>query len=123
MRRLSRVHGAPLVCPDEVRLVIHGTEFRRGAESFVWGTVKSIVPALFNAGHRIVIVDACNINRFARDSWKSDSWKRVFFDLTHVGKELCLRRAREGSASEGLIEAIERMALELVPIEEDERDG
>jgi hypothetical protein len=82
--------------------------------------VKTIVPALFNAGHDIVIVDACNTNRFARDSWKSSAWRRVFYDLTDVTKEECLRRAETSSLE--LREAIVRMSEELVPIEEDEHE-
>jgi predicted kinase len=122
MRAVSRIHGAPLVSPDEVRRVIHGTEFRREAESFVWGVVKTIVPALFEAGHSVVIVDACNVTRAARESWRCAQWRRVYANFMSVTRAECLRRAVCCRASRGLMDAIESMAERLEPVHEDECD-
>lgn len=109
----------PIVCPDAVRLAIHGERFIGRAEPFVWATVKAMVRALFLAGHKIVILDACNTTRKRREDWISREWD-TFFKVIDTSREVCERRARE-EKEEVLLPVIERMAEQYEPLGDDER--
>jgi predicted kinase len=52
--------GHPVVCPDAIRLALHGQPFIATAEPVVWATAKLMVASLFEAGHGVVILDATN---------------------------------------------------------------
>lgn len=112
----------PIVCPDAVRLAIHGHQFIQEAESFVWATVRAMVNALFMSGHQIVILDACNNTRKRRDEWKSDKWA-TFFKVVETSKEDCILRVKQDTDIEqmmNMIQTIERMAEQHEPLQEDE---
>lgn len=114
----AAMHGAPVVCPDAIRLALHGERFVALAEPFVWAIAKVMVRALFLAGHREVVLDACNVTRARRDEWKSSRWDRQFFTL-EPGVDECLRRA-EAAGDEEIVPVIEAMALKYEPVEGDE---
>jgi predicted kinase len=104
----ARATGHPVVCPDAVRVAVHGQRFVERAEPFVWATVKAMVRALFLAGHRAVVLDATNTTRKRRDEWRSPDWATYFkvFDAT---KDVCLARAGLAGDAE-IAPVIERMA-------------
>jgi predicted enzyme related to lactoylglutathione lyase/predicted kinase len=109
----------PIVNPDSIRLAIHGQRFISRAEPFVWATAKTMVRALFLAGHKIVILDATNTRRRLRDEWQSKDWA-TFFKVIDTGAEICLERAAEQRDAE-IVPVIERMAARYEPLGQDER--
>ena len=60
---------APKVCPDNIRLAIHGQAFVPSAEPFVWAVAYAMTEALFLSGHHIVIVDATNTTQKRIKEW------------------------------------------------------
>lgn len=91
--RLHKEHGYPIVCPDAIRLALHGQRFVASAEEMVWATAKLMVRSLFRAGHGTVVLDATNISRARRDLWRHDSeWVRNFVVLLTPSSE-CIKRA------------------------------
>lgn len=116
----ARAMGYPIVCPDAIRLALHGQVFIGLAEPFVWAIAKVMVRALFLAGHEKVILDATNITRKRRDEWKSKSWVREFH-ISGVEAEVCVARAITDNRQD-LIPVINRMAKEWEPLADDEND-
>jgi len=57
-----------VVCPDTVRLALHGQQFQSLAEPFVWAIVQTMVRTLLKEGFK-VIVDATNTTRERRKMW------------------------------------------------------
>lgn len=108
----------PIVCPDAIRLAIHGQRFIAEAEPFVWAVAKTMVRALFRAGHSIVVLDACNNTRKRRDEWRSKEWD-VVFKVIPEDASTCMERA-QSEGREDLFAIIGRMAVEHEPLEGDE---
>lgn len=112
----ARQQGSPIVNPDAIRLGLHGRPFAGEAEPFVWAIAKTMVRALFLAGHDTVILDATNTTSARRADWVSRSWKRRFVIFgTPDDTMICLERAGnqypdDPESRDGLIGAIERMA-------------
>jgi predicted kinase len=117
---LSRENGWPVVCPDAVRLALHGQRFVPEAEAFVWAIAKVMVRALFLAGHDHVVLDACNGTRKRRDEWKDRAW-RLEYVVLDTPREECLRRAA-ATGREDIAPVIERMAAAWERVGDDERD-
>lgn len=114
----SRRCGVPVVNPDSIRLALHGQAYVPEAEPFVWAIAKTMVRALFLAGHPTVIVDATNGTRKRRDDWKSSKWATQF-KVFSTDKDECIRRADATNRAD-LIPVIERMDAECQPLEADE---
>lgn len=102
--------GCPIVCPDAIRLALHGRRFEKLAEDFVWAIAKTMVRALFLAGHDEVVLDATNNTVKRRAMWESDDWETEFH-FCQTSKAECIRRAR-GIGDEEIIATIERMDKE-----------
>ena len=103
--------GHPIVSPDAIRLSLHGHTFIGTAEPLVWATAKLMVASLFEAGHKAVILDACNTTRKRRDEWLDNRWEinPITFPAS---KEVCIERARL-TGREDIIPTIERMAEQM----------
>jgi predicted kinase len=110
----ARRQKAPIVSPDAIRLALHGQRFELLAEPFVWAVAKTMVRALFLAGHDTVIVDATNTTKTRRDEWRSGAW-RIGFKVLETSASECLTRAtleQDGY----IVPVIERMAKQFEPI-------
>ena len=66
---LAELHKGAIVCPDAIRLALHGTRFIPQAEPMVWAIAETMANALFYAGHRFVIIDATNQTIQRRARW------------------------------------------------------
>jgi predicted kinase len=89
-RNQSNRWGYPIVNPDAVRLAVTGQRFVKEAEPVVWMVVKYMIPALFSAGHDVVILDATNVTHARRDQFLSKDWSpyvRIFDTPSSVCKE------------------------------------
>ena len=104
----AKAQGLPVVNPDSIRLVLHGTPFLASAEPMVWSIAETMVHALFLAGHEKVILDATNLNLSLRNRWQGKPWT-IALQIFDATKEQCIARAKE-SHTEYLIPIIERMA-------------
>lgn len=112
-RVLSQTYNAPIVNPDAIRRVICGIDYRQKAEPLVWGVAKTMVMSLFEAGHEMVIVDACNNTRRRRDEWRSGHWI-LEFQVVDTPDHVCLLRASD--ANPNLTSVIKRMvAAQEIP--------
>lgn len=110
----ARKQGVPIVNPDSIRLAIHGQPFYAPAEPLVWATAKTMVRALFLAGHNNVILDATNVTKTRRDQWNSTEWACRYI-LFAVDEETCIKRAVDNPE---LIQVIQRMMTEFEPVDE-----
>lgn len=110
--------GHPIVCPDAIRLALHGQRYYFDAEPIVWGHAHLMVRALFEAGHEKVVLDSTLNTIKRRKEWLSPDWETRFI-LVPASKELCLQRARADDRLE-LITVIERMAAEHEPMTPEE---
>lgn len=106
----------PVVCPDAIRLALHGQRFASQAEPFVWAIAKVMVRALFGAGHKTVVLDATNTTRVRRDEWRSASWGLFFKEFPATPAE-CLARIGEDAE---LRAVCERMQAAWEPLAQDE---
>jgi predicted kinase len=100
--------GHPVVSPDALRTVIHGTNFRKTMEPFIWATAKIMVATLFEAGHEVVVLDAPIFSERNRKQWFDTRWDRrcFWFDVpVEVCKERAIDRGRED-----LLQVLDRMA-------------
>ena len=110
----ARRLGHPIVCPDAIRLALHGHRFEPRAEPFIWAIAKTMTHALFLAGHDVVVVDATNTTAKRRDDWRSDAWtiEPIFIDTP---KDECVRRALAAGDAD-IVPIIERMAAAFEPL-------
>lgn len=97
--------GLPIVCPDQIRLAIHGKPFAPEHEGLVWWTAKIMVKSLFASGAPTVILDSTAITRAVRDQWKE--YRRMFVVFSTPADE-CKFRATL-TMQDYLIPVIERM--------------
>ena len=89
---LSVFYDAPIVCPDNIRIALHGHKFIQEAEPMVWSIAKLMVKALFLSGHDYVILDATNLTKFRRSEWYSKNWK-IEYRYIDTSHDECIRRA------------------------------
>lgn len=92
-RKLSKILGAPIVNRDSIRLALHGQRYQKLAEPMVKAIALVMVRALFEAGHRVVIVDETNIRRSTRDFWCDEAWVTEILSVPTLPR-VCLRRAK-----------------------------
>ena len=124
---LRRREGAVAVNPDSFRLAIHGQRFVASAEGFVWASVRAAVEALFLTGHELMVLDACNVTRKLRDTWRVEDgrWrtlcKVVWADPSseNVNRVVCRVRAVNEGRND-LLPVIDRMAEQWEPLGEGE---
>lgn len=117
----ARQSGLPVVCPDEIRLALHGQRFVASAEPTVWATAKLMVAALFGAGHYSVVLDACNTTALRRGEWQDERWQIVYQEFP-ADMAACIERAR-ATGREDIIPTIERMAAQFEPLPVREGSG
>lgn len=109
----ARQQGYPIVCPDDIRLAMHGQPYIATMEPYVWAIARTMVEALFYS-HDILILDATSITEDYRDRWLSERWTRQY-KVFNTPKDVCIQRARETN-QEYLIPVIEKMAEQYEPV-------
>lgn len=122
----ARQQGLPIVCPDAIRLSLHGQPFIQQAEPFVWAIAETMTRALFNAGHKEVVLDATNTTHAARRRWRSKDWTREYYVIGEERDRSALHEYKRRAACtckdldhyESLCEVIDRMASQYEPIDE-----
>jgi predicted kinase len=111
----ARKLGYPIVEPDAIRRVLYEKPFDNKNEMLVWGLAKTMVQALFEAGHKDVTLDACNLTNKMRSGWYSEGWFNDYH-FVKTSKEECIKRAKD-LGQDYLIEVIERMSASYEPLE------
>jgi predicted kinase len=105
----------PIVCPDSVRMAMHGQRYAPMAELLVWPVARLMVRALFLAGHGTVVVDATNNTRKRRNFWQPvegmDTWDRTVFKVIPTDMQTCVERA-VAMGDHAIVPIIDRMARE-----------
>lgn len=105
--------GYVIICPDKVRLALHGQRSQPLSERFVWASVELMVRALLMQGHK-VIVDATHTRHKSRAVWTrmaKDFDIKLDIYWMNTPKEVCLERnVGDGSVPE---DVISRMARQL----------
>ena len=108
----AKASGHPIVCPDAIRLALHGQTFCDYAEPMVWTIARYMVKSLFGAGHETVVLDACNTTKKRRQEWESpDEWQ-TRLEVFCASKDTCIERAR-ATMRPDIIPVIERMAEKI----------
>lgn len=100
----------PVVCPDAIRISLHGSVFRKEAEPMVWAIAKIMVASLFEAGNMDVILDACNVSCKRREEWVDERWKRRFVVMPYTPQKSKERAVESGKNY--LLDVINRMSGE-----------
>lgn len=117
-QKLHKELGYPIVCPDDVRIALHGGEYLPAAESMVWTMTYYMANALL-LSHEGLIVDVCNRMRLRRDEWRQKLQGELRFRVAEVVTDPALCRARaEGNPQ--LQSVIDRMAAGYEPLGDDE---
>ena len=105
---IAKGMGYPIVCPDAIRVAIHGARFIPSAEGLVWAIAKIMVHSLFLSGHDVVVLDATNTTKDRRDEWVSSKYTTQWNHI-NTPKEECISRAKN-AGDEVIIPIIEKMA-------------
>jgi len=116
--RRARQLGVPVVCPDAIRLALHGERYRPSAEPMVWTMARYMAMSLFLAGHRLLVVDATNISRARREAWRSPLWTCVWEKMDATREECRIRAAQKNDRL--IDDVIVRMAGEFEDIGHEE---
>ncbi len=106
----ARAQRFPIVDPDAIRLVKTGRRWWGPIEHEIWSTARTMVRALFVAGHEIVILDSTSYIKWQRDQFKPSldiPWQR-YVKIIHTSPDICCNRARETYPD--LVPVIEYMA-------------
>jgi len=107
----AKAYDYPVVCPDAIRVALHGRKFIPEAEPYVWAIARTMVKSLFLAGHQAVVLDATNTTEERRKEWMSKDWK-TFFRVVDTPVDVCLARA-EVLGDLQIIPIIQKMAEKL----------
>ena len=92
-KRLER-DGWVCVCPDDIRLALHGQPFVKEAESSVWAIVWTRAHTLLQGDH-MVLIDATNLTKKSRSSWRKlaeEFGLDLDIYLVETPFEVCLER-------------------------------
>jgi len=122
VKEIHEKYGIPVVCPDDIRLALHGKVFDVSKEKIVWEITRTMVKCLFMQGYIRVLFDATNYHRGARKTPKK--WAKeigcdiVFYDIK-TPKDVCIQRCKDGDRKD-LIPIVERMFCGYHPLDEDE---
>jgi predicted kinase len=93
------------VCPDEIRLALHGEPFIGRAEPFVWAIAETMARALLLGGRK-VLIDATNTTKERRRQWvylAREFNLRPEIHWIETPYEVCLKR-NNGFLDEKIIE-------------------
>ena len=106
----AREQGFPVVSPDAIRLATFGRRWWGPGEHIVWATAKTMVRALFMAGHEKVILDSTALLRKNRDFFKHNValYYRRYVKVIDTPMEVCKERARKSHPE--LVDVIQRMS-------------
>lgn len=118
----TRRMTSPIVCPDSIRVALHGNRFIKETEDYVWAIAKTMVRSLFYSSHETVIVDATNITRYERAKWRELGNWTTTIALFEEELSVCIERALDNNDSE-IIPIIEKMSEKYQPPSEDELIG
>ena len=116
----ARSQDYPIVCPDAIRLAKTGQRWWGPIEHEVWATARTMVRALFLAGHDIVILDSTCGTRQQRDTFLPSPdivWERCYKTI-ETSSLRCKTRAM-GSYPE-LVPVIDWMQKNWEPIQPEE---
>ena len=112
--------GYPVVNTQAVLNVLFEKLSASGVAHIRYFQPNLLVNSLFKAGHRVVILDDCNLTKKGREKWYSpDDWTRHFALFYEATKEDCVKRSR-GVGEEGTASKILRLDGEREDIREDE---
>jgi predicted kinase len=92
-KRLAH-EGWVQVCPDEIRMELHGQPFVKEAESRVWAVACDRARDLLKGDHN-VLIDATNLTKKSRSSWckLADEFGLILdIYLVETPLEVCLER-------------------------------
>ncbi|MGV9103858.1 MAG: AAA family ATPase [Candidatus Thorarchaeota archaeon] len=110
----------PIVDPDGIRLAKTGQRWWGPIEHEVWATARTMVRALFWAGHPFVILDSTCYSRRQRDMFLPSAdipWLR-FYKPFDTSLEVCCKRAEESYPA--LVDMIHWINDQWEPIQSEE---
>lgn len=93
VKNLAQKIHAPVVNRDSIRLALTGQRYQIVSEHFVKAITEIMVRTLFLSGHNVIIYDETNWSRAARDTYKSDQWRTVFYEVD-TPPDVCIERAK-----------------------------
>lgn len=115
--------GIPIVDLDAIRLVKTGQRWWGPIEHEVYATARTMIRALFVAGHSCVILDITSYCREQRDKFITSSdvpWKRYVMSID-TDIKVCKKRAEESYPE--LVDIIDYMYENFQPITTSENIG
>ena len=104
--------GFPVVCPDDIRVVLHGGVWRANMEPMVWAIAHIMVETLFMTNDNIIL-DACHVSKPRRLEWESLDWGCVYH-VCNTPSGVCIVRALS-IGRQDLVPVIRRMAASWDP--------
>lgn len=92
-QRISReiYQGAPIVNRDSIRMALHGKMWDPEHEDTVTLIERTMVFALLNAGHEVVILDNCNVRQMWRKFWEDREEFTVTYAVMVTPGNLCMK--------------------------------
>jgi predicted kinase len=118
--KLRERDGFTVICPDEIRLALHGREFYPPAEGIVWGMAETVTRSLLAQGHKIII-DAVNNTLERRSKWYrlgEEYGANTGTVLIDTPAEVCRQRAMEAGKPH-MEDVIARMSTYWEPVSGD----
>lgn len=119
VRELRRQAPWVVVCPDDIRLALHGKDYYQPAEGLVWANAELMVRSLLRR-EQMVVVDATNVTTKQRITWlkiarEFDIPLQVY--VMQTNPEACKYRARWENRPE-MYPVIDRMNEAWEPVYE-----